>query len=624
MQNNIFSSAQASIKDEASTAIVSGFTPTPQTPDPTAAAISGLGAIAKEVGKSRDATKRSDLSKDLSEVDQNLQSDISSYEDSKQDLANIVQQQRTSADLTREDKDVLGSLQKNFENATTARRNKLINSGDLDTRLSAKVKAFISDNPHLASDARSLLAGYKGTGSLPPEIKGVLRAREETAFKMASIGLNSDDPVVTANYLAGEKAKRDAKISALRASTAINNAKYISEDVIGVAMESMNDQFNALFSEWKIAAPKDEKTMLAGLDAFEANIIRNVNLNMSDRERKSQERGELLRFDSQEGDRVRSAISGYIDIYRSVIKNHGAQPLHALEKMVGIIKNRAQLAAPELTALRVVVGDSTFDRMVGKWDEVYGFTGPQYLDYRRDLPPSQRVASDFLRQIGPDKAISNIIQGIGKGYSSLELSSLYGKGLVKHTASRNISLSNDMYKSGKLDDKTRSFASNSLQVLLNTGDSSLDVAAWDKMLAASPSEKQMLLKDPKMNSELKSEFASFRKRSLVDASRELVAIDNIKINTKTGRLELIQSDWAKMTGPKGERDSDSNPYSSRFQLADDARTVELLNDYIALGDHPDFDKVADVPSLHLAADALTELQRANKFAQSAKEVTKEE
>jgi len=609
-QNSIFSAAQSSIKDVASPAVVSGFTPTPQSPDPTATAIKGLGVVATELGKASDASKTSELSGGLSDIDKALQSDVTAYQSSKRDLANVVQEQSKSGDLTDEDKDTLNSLHGTFNKATTARRNKLIRSGDLDTRLSSRVKAFISDNPHLASEARSLLAGYKGTGSLPPEIKGMLKGRENVAREMAELGYNADDPAETANYLAKKRADADAKSSALRTSTAINNAKYISEDVINVSMESVNDQFTSLFAGWKLRAPENKEAMLAELDVFEANILVGVNFNMANREKTSAANGSLLRFDAAEGDRVRKAVSEYIDIYRSVINNHGDQPFKAAERSVALLKNQAQLAAPELTALRVVVGDSTFDRMVGKWDELYGMTNPQFITYRDNLPPSQRVASDFLRQLGPDRAISNIIQGIGKGYGGLELSSLYGKGLVKHTAERNISLANDEFKGGKLDDQTRSFASNSLQVLLNTGDSSLDVTAWDKLLKASPSERKMLLKDTQLNAELKNEFSSLRKRSITSAARELRQIDNIKINTKTGRLELINERISVVPGKPELKPA----YSNGLQLSEDLRTIRILNEYIALGDHPDFDKVANIPSLHLAADALTELQKAHKMS----------
>ena len=615
---NPFAAAQTSISEPTSPAIISGFTPTQQTVDPTAVAIKGLGGIAAVAGKVSDDIKTSELSKGMSDIDVALQSDVVSYQTSKQELAGVVDQQLGDKDLTDQDRDTLGSLHKNFEKATAARRNKLIRSGDLDTRLSTKVKAFISDNPHLASEARSLLAGYKGTGSLPPEIKGVLKGRESVAKEMTQIGLNPDDPVQTANYLAKKRADFDARSAALQATTAIGNAKYVSEDVINVAMESVNKQFDSLLAGWKLRSPENKDTMLAELDAFQANIMVGVNANMSSREDRARAKGEFLRFDAAEGDRVRKSVSGYIDIYRSIIKNHGDQPFNAAERMTALLKNKAQLAAPQITSLRAVYGDEGVNRVLTKWDTVYGMTNSQYIEYLDNLPPTQRASVNLLRSMSPDTAIANIIQGIGTGVGSADLSSLYGRGMVNHVSKRNLSFTTDMYKAGQLDDKTRSLATNSLQVLLNSGDSIADTRTWDQLLNAKPAEKQMLLNDPKINKELKNEFASFRRRSLTDAARSLEKIGNIRINTKTGRLELIQSKW-----PSGPGKKEAFPYSSVFQLDNDAETVRLLNDYVALGDHPDFDKVADVPSLHLAADALIELQKANKLSEKPKEEVKE-
>lgn len=595
---NIFEQVQTSVSDPQGGGIVSGFTPTPQTVDPTATLIKGLGDIAEVGGKARDSYLLSRLSDNMSAVDTNLQSELNDYESTKKDLAGIVKQQLTDTGLNEEDKVTLSGLQRDFQSATDAKRNKLISSGDLDTRLNTKVRSFISNNPHLASEARSLLSGYKGTGNLPPEIKGMLEGREDLAKKMASEGLNVDNPEQYADYVARERAIKDAQASSAIAAGAIANAKAVSGDIINASMKSVESQLDVVVKNWKLKPPLNKEQVIAELSSMEAKVISGVNTLMLGRETKARESGQFMSFDSTESDKIRNSVSGYIKIYKDMAEKYGDSPLELNKRMLGILQTKAQLSAPRVTALRAVYGDEGINRVLTRWDEIYGLNPAQYSVYLDKLPPSNRAATQLLRTMPPDTAISNIIEAVSGGSTSSELASIYGKELVDHVSKRNIALANEMNKEGKLDDSMRNVTIKSLEVLLNTDSQEDNMSAWDKLFDSKPSEVDILIRDPKINTELRNEFTSFLAIAKREAFNKIKDGDYLKVDDNTGLFSLD-------TGVTGSTGRLSKIPADHRKDANDA--IDELNKLIKMSGSKLFSKVSTITPQELSTSLIDDL-----------------
>lgn len=596
---NIFEQVQTSISDPQGGGIVSGFTPTPQTVDPTAALIEGLGNVAEVGGKVRDSYVLSKLSDSMAAVDTDLQSEVSDYMSTKKDLANVVKSQTVDQGLSEEDKSTLQSLQKDFQRATDAKRNKLISSGDLDTRLNSKVRSFISNNPHLSGEARSLLSGYKGTGDLPPEIKGMMEGREDLAKKMAAEGLNVDNPVQYADYIARERAVKDAQAASAIAAGAIANAKAVSGEIINTSMVSVEKQLDLTVKNWKLKPPINKEQVIADLNHLESKMLNGVNALMINRERSAKESGKLMAFDSTESDKIRDAVSGYIKIYKDMAEKYGDSPLELNKRMLGILQTKAQLSAPRVTALRAVYGDEGVNRILSRWDEVYGLNPAQYSVYLDKLPPSQRAATQLLRTMSPDTAISNIIESVSGGSTRSELVNIYGKELVDHVAKRNIALANEMHKEGKLDDNIRNVTTGSLEVMLNTDSLEGDMSAWDNLLESKPSEIGVMLRDPKINSALKNEFSSFLLSAKREAFRKIKDSDYIKVDENTGLFSLDTD----VTGIPG-REETRIPVGHRNDAVD---AIENLNKLIKISNSKPFSKISTITSQELSMSLMDDL-----------------